>query len=242
MLCGSWIRLSRCQRKRSRLLPRPSKRLIQLGSPGCVGKKKVYFSAAATSKGGKDGDEPPALPACPDGAPGPASLPAAWPGVCGGQRPLPGRGGPAARVPGPGHPRATTGAHGARARHKRDGSTRAGSDSRAGDEPRTRERGHRQCEPTADGDPSVCLSVGHRAWRATLTGCQAIPLRGQLLLLLEGKVWPFLLMSEACLASLRNKLLPKAMASEEMFSPKAAVEQQGDPVPLQLGMQHKRAS
>lgn len=159
MLCGSWIRLSRCQRKRSRLLPRPSKRLIQLGSPGCVGKKKVYFSAAATSKGGKDGDEPPALHACPDGAPGPASLPAAWPGVRGGQRPLPGRGGPAARVPGPGHPRATTGAHGARARHKRDGSTRAGSDSRAGDEPRTRERGHRQCEPTADGDPSVCLWV-----------------------------------------------------------------------------------
>lgn len=84
--------------------------------------------------------------------------------------------------------------------------------------------------------------MGHRAWRATLTGCQAIPLRGQLLLLLEGKVWPFLLMSEACLASLRNKLLPKAMASEEMFSLKAAVEQQGDPVPLQLGMQHKRAS
>lgn len=94
MLCGSWIRLSRCQRKRSRLLPRPSKRLIQLGSPGCVGKKKVYFSAAATSKGGKDGDEPPALPACPDGAPGPASLPAAWPGVCGVSGPCQGGEGP----------------------------------------------------------------------------------------------------------------------------------------------------
>lgn len=103
MLCGSRIRLSCWQRKRSRLLPRPSKRLTQLGSPACLG-KNVYFSAAATSKGGKDGDEPRALPACRDGAPGPASPPAAWLGVRGGQQPLPWRGVPAARVPGPGRP------------------------------------------------------------------------------------------------------------------------------------------
>lgn len=74
-------------------------------------------------------------------------------------------------------------------------------------------------------------------------GCQAIPLRVlRGLLVLEGKVWPFPLVSGTCPASLRNKLLPKALASEEMLSPKAAAEQQGDPAPSSLacstGEQH----
>lgn len=65
MLCGSWIRLSRCQRKRSRLLPRPSKRLIQLGSPGCVGKKKFISRLPLLAKEGRMETSPPPCPPAP---------------------------------------------------------------------------------------------------------------------------------------------------------------------------------
>lgn len=80
---------------------------------------------------------------------------------------------------------------------------------------------------------AVCLSVCHRAWSGAPMGCQAFPLhapRG--LLVLEGKVWPFPWVSERRLASLRNKLLLKALASKELCSTKLSAERLGDPVPL----------
>lgn len=47
---------------------------------------------------------------------------------------------------------------------------------------------------------SVCLSVGRRDWSTALTRCQAIPLRVlRGLLVLQEKVWLFLLVNEMCL-------------------------------------------
>lgn len=112
----------------------------------------------------------------------------------------------------------------------------------AGEELSTGDQGHWQCKPIPNGHLSVCLSVCHRGWSGALTGCQAVPLcapRG--LLVLEGKVWLFPPVSETCPASLRNKLLLKAIASKEPSSAKLSAERQGDPVPLQPGTQQRRA-
>lgn len=140
------------------------------------------------------------------------------------------------RVPGPGGSRSPAGAHGARAKQRQAGTARAGCLPPAGEEPgmvsgALAVRAHSQRR-------SVCLSVCQRAWSGALTGCQAVPLpapRG--LLVLEGKVWPFPPVSETRPASPRNKLLPKALASEEPGSARLSAECWGDPVPLQLGSQ-----
>lgn len=217
-----------------------------------VCQNKCFFSAAATSTGGKDGDEPYAQPCCRDEAPGLASLP------CGVAGCVLGSGGsadpamvlcalslPSSCAGTGGTHHSPAGAHGARARERRDGSAtgRLPAAGTAGEESSTGERGHGQCKPAPEGDLSVCLSVCHRAWSRALTGCQAVPLhapRG--LLVLEGKVWPFPPVSETRPASPRNKLLLKALASEELCSAKPSVERRGDPVPLQLGTQRRRAA
>lgn len=67
-----------------------------------VWRNKCFFSAAASSKGEKDGDEPCAPTCCRDGAPGAASLPAASLGACGGQQSPRWRAVPAARALVPG--------------------------------------------------------------------------------------------------------------------------------------------
>lgn len=108
----------------------------------------------------------------------------------------------------------------------------------AGEESSTFERGHWQCKPIL---MEICLSVCHRAWSRALTGFQAVPLRAlRGLLVLEGRVWPFPPVSETCPASLRNKLLLKALASKEPSPTKMSAEPQGDPVPLQPGTQQRR--
>lgn len=241
MLCGSWIRLSCWQRKRSRLLPRPSKRLTQLGSLACVG-TNVFSRLPVLAKEGRMETSPAPCPAaateprarhrCPRGRWGRAGVSracGAWSALssCAGARPT-----PRSQRRSWSQGKAETGRlHTGRLRQPGWGG------------PRHRRAGHWQCEPAADGDLSVGPPVCHRAWSAALTGCQAIPLRVlRGLLVLEGKVWPFPLVSGTCPASLRNKLLPKALASEEMLSPKAAAEQQGDPAPSSLacstGEQH----
>ena len=98
-----------------------------------VCQNKCFFSAAATSTGGKDGDEPCAQPCCRDGAPGLASLPH---GVA---ECVLGSGGsadpatvllalslPPSCAGAGGTPCSLAGAHGAGARERGSGSARAG--------------------------------------------------------------------------------------------------------------------
>lgn len=133
-----------------------------------VSEQMFFFSVAATSTGGKDGDESCAQPCCHDGAWGWHLSPAAQPGVCWGREELlslqwgclPSAFCP--RVLGlvgrPVLPRELT-----EPGHGRDGTaphTRAAGSWPAGEEPSTGERRHWQCSPLPmESCLSVCLSV-----------------------------------------------------------------------------------
>lgn len=217
-----------------------------------VCQNKCFFSAAASSTGGKDGDEPRAQPCCCDRALCLAPVPRGAAGC------VLGSGRRVATVPAPralGLPPSCAGAGGpplcrwsAWSRGRAEtGWLRTGgrpAAGRLGRIPALVRGGTGNASPLPrDIRLFVCLSVCRWAWSGALTGCQAIPLhapRG--LLVLEGKLWPFPPVSETRPASPRNKPLPKALASEKPSFAKPSAERQGDPLPLQPSTQQRRAA
>lgn len=162
MLCGSWIRLSRWQRKRSRLLPRPSNRLTQLGSLVRV-RTNVFSRLPPLAQEGRMETSPVPSPIAvmePRGwhlcwvragvrrtrqSCNSAACPQLAACLCQGQQ----------------HPRLSRWSSWSQGEGE-TGWLRTGrllAVWPAGEEPGTGERGHWQCKPAPDGDLSVCLSV-----------------------------------------------------------------------------------